>query len=61
MKRIYNSPVLQLVLLHSERTLMNGSPNGSPKLRVDTSKDKTINNEADINTLGKHEQLWEDE
>jgi len=35
--------------------------NGSPKLRVDTSKDKTINNEADINTLGKHEQLWEDE
>ena len=24
-------------------------------------KDKTINNEADINTLGKHEQLWEDE
>lgn len=35
--------------------------NGSPKLRVDTSKDKTINNEADINTLSKHEQLWEDE
>jgi hypothetical protein len=57
MKRIYNSPVLQLVLLHSESTLMNGSP----KLRVDTSKDKTINSEADINTLGKHEQLWEDE
>ena len=57
MKRIYNSPTLQSVHLHAEGALMNASP----KLKVDTSKDKTINDEAEIMTLGKHENLWEDE
>ena len=58
MKRIYNSPALQLVHLQAEGALMNESL----KLKVDKSSNKMINSEAEINTLGKYEHLWgEDE
>ena len=59
MKRIYTAPLLQLVRLSSENGLMQESPK---TLRVDRESGKTIDDENDIFTHGKHDKVWtEDE
>ena len=59
MKRIYTAPLLQLVRLSSENGLMQESPK---TLRVDRESGKTIADENDIFTQGKHDKVWtEDE
>ena len=58
MKRIYTARLLQLVRLSSENGLMQDSPK---TLRVDRESGKTIDDENDIFTQGKHDKVWNED
>ena len=58
MKRIYTSPLLQLVRLSSENGLMQES---AKTLRVDRESGKTIDDENDIFTQGKRDKVWNED
>lgn len=58
MKRIYTAPLLQLVRLSSENGLMQES---AKTLRVDRESGKTIDDENDIFTQGKHDKVWNED
>ena len=58
MKRIYTAPLLQLVRLSSETGLMQES---AKTLRVDRESGKTIDDENDIFTQGKHDKVWNED